>query len=106
MPDEERQWFPPLNCQECYSIRMTEAAFNLEVKADGRVQLPAGLRERLQLTTGSRLIVRVQDAGHAELVTAAALASELRGFLREDGSSMADELLRDRRAEVAREQQE
>lgn len=95
-----------LTCQTCYPDTMTEAAFSLEVKADGRVQLPADLRQRLQLTAGSRLIVRVQDAGHAELITAAALAGELRGLLQEDGPSLVNELLTDRREDVAHEAQE
>lgn len=82
---------------------MTESAYQLEVKGDGRVQLPAELRQRLHLSTGSRLIVRVQDAGHAELITAAALAAELRGLFREDGPSLVGELLAERREEARRE---
>ncbi|GGK11064.1 hypothetical protein GCM10008955_00420 [Deinococcus malanensis] len=74
-----------------------------EVKAGGRVPLPAELRQHLQLTTGSRLIIRVQDAGHAELVTSAALAAELRGLLKDDGPSLSDELTTERHEEARRE---
>lgn len=82
---------------------MIHCAYQLEVKADGRVQLPAELRASLHLTTGSRLIIRVQDAGHAELVTASALAAELRGLLKNDGPSLADELITERHAQAPRE---
>jgi len=37
---------------------MSETAYQLEVKPDGRVQLPLELRKQLQ--RGSRLIVRVR----------------------------------------------
>ena len=83
---------------------MTETAYQLEVKPDGRVQLPAELRNQLQLKSGSRLIVRVHDAGHAELVTLSALAAELRGSFNDGGPSLVDELLEDRRQEAQREQ--
>ena len=83
---------------------MTETAYQLEVKPDGRVQLPLELRNQLQLKSGSRLIVRVHDAGHAELLTMNALAAELRGYFKDGGPSMVDELLDDRRQEVQREQ--
>ena len=83
---------------------MTETAYQLEVKPDGRVQLPLELRNQLQLKSGSRLIVRVHDAGHAELVTMSALAAELRGYFKDGGPSMVDELLEDRRQEAQREQ--
>jgi len=83
---------------------MTETAYQLEVKPDGRVQLPLELRNQLQLKSGSRLIVRVRDAGHAELVTTSALAAELRGYFGQDGPPMVDELLDDRRQEVQHEQ--
>ena len=83
---------------------MLETAYQLEVKSDGRVQLPAELRQQLQLKSGSRLIVRVHDAGHAELVTMSALAAELRGYFKDSGPSMVDELLEDRRQDNQREQ--
>ncbi|GGR20067.1 SpoVT/AbrB domain-containing protein [Deinococcus ruber] len=82
---------------------MTQYAYQLEVKADGRVQLPLELRQSLNLTNGSRLIVQVQDTGHATLVTAAALAADLRGCLQDDGPSIVEELLDDRRQEVTDE---
>lgn len=83
---------------------MTEPAFTLEVRPDGRVQLPAGLRTQLGLAPGSRLIVRVRDEGHAELITAEALAHELQGVLAvNDGRSLSEELVQERHAEAERE---
>lgn len=83
---------------------MIETAYQLEVKPDGRVQLPLELRRQLQLQSGSRLVVRVRDAGHAELITTNALAAELRGYFKDGGPPMVDELLNDRRQEAQREQ--
>lgn len=83
---------------------MSKTAYQLEVKPDGRVQLPLELRKQLQLQSGSRLVVRVRDAGHAELITTSALAAELRGSLEASGPSLVDELIDDRRQEVQREQ--
>ena len=83
---------------------MPKTAYQLEVKQDGRVQLPLEMRNQLQLKSGSRLIVRVQDAGHAELITMSALSAELRGYFKDTGPSMVDELIEDRRQEVQREQ--
>jgi len=83
---------------------MSKTAYQLEVKPDGRVQLPLELRKQLQLQSGSRLVVRVRDAGHAELITTSALAAELRGSLKASGPSLVDELIDDRRQEVQREQ--
>ncbi|MFD1734748.1 hypothetical protein ACFSC4_30690 [Deinococcus malanensis] len=45
----------------------------------------------------------MQDAGHAELVTSAALAAELRGLLKDDGPSLSDELTTERHEEARRE---
>jgi len=83
---------------------MSKTAYQLEVKPDGRVQLPLELRKQLQLQSGSQLVVRVRDAGHAELITTSALAAELRGSLEASGPSLVDELIDDRRQEVQREQ--
>jgi AbrB family looped-hinge helix DNA binding protein len=84
---------------------MTSPSYTIEVKENGRVNLPAGLRQALQLTSGDRLLVRVSGEGRAELVTASTLIREARGLyrhLRGEGSGV-DELIADRRAEAERE---
>lgn len=84
---------------------MTALSYTIEVKENGRVNLPAGLRSQLHLNAGDKLMVRVSGEGRAELVTASAVVKEARGLyrhLRGEGS-VADELITERHAEAARE---
>lgn len=84
---------------------MTEASYKIEVKENGRVNLPADLRERLKVKPGDHLLIRVQGEGRAELVTASVAVREARGLyahLRGE-TSPVDELLAERRAEAQRE---
>ena len=84
---------------------MTSLSYTIEVKENGRVNLPAGLRSQLQLNAGDKLLIRVSGEGRAELVTASAVVKEARGLyrhLRGEGS-VVDELIRERHAEAARE---
>lgn len=84
---------------------MTQLSYTIEVKENGRVNLPAGLRSQLHLNAGDKLMVRVSGEGRAELVTASTVVKESRGLyrhLRGEGS-VTDELIGERHAEAARE---
>ncbi|PNY79241.1 AbrB/MazE/SpoVT family DNA-binding domain-containing protein [Deinococcus koreensis] len=84
----------------------TTEAFSLEVKENGRVFLPVAFRQRLGVQSGDRLIARVTEEGKAELVTAGHALAVTRGMfahLVTDGTSLADELIQERRAEAGRE---
>lgn len=54
--------------------------FSVTVKENGRVNLPSGLRNRLQLHEGEDLIFRVRDDGSAEVITRTVLAQRGRGL--------------------------
>lgn len=70
----------------------------------GRVVLPAAVRARLGLSTGSRLLLDTEADGSLRLRPYRAVADRGRGFLTELGSgSMVDELLEERRAAAAAE---
>ncbi|WP_152545036.1 AbrB/MazE/SpoVT family DNA-binding domain-containing protein [Deinococcus phoenicis] len=81
-------------------------AFTLEVKENGRVFLPVAFRQSMGIEPGERLIARVTEKGKAELVTAGHAVASARGMfahLVPDGVSLADELVRERHEEAARE---
>lgn len=84
---------------------MTHPSYTIEVKENGRVNLPAGLRSQLNLSAGDKMTVRVSGEGRAELVTASTVLREARGLyrhLRGEGS-VTDELIGERHAEAVRE---
>jgi AbrB family looped-hinge helix DNA binding protein len=71
----------------------------------GRLVLPARLRQRLNLHTGDRLIVIVDDEGGFRVVPAREQIRRLRGLYRDlaPGRSLVDELIAERREEARRE---
>jgi AbrB family looped-hinge helix DNA binding protein len=85
-----------MNHVEHYSVNLGER---------GRLVLPSKLRQRLDLHTGDRLIVTVDDEGGFRVVPARVLAQRLRGLYRDryPGRSLADELIAERREEARRE---
>jgi AbrB family looped-hinge helix DNA binding protein len=73
----------------------------------GRVVIPADMRRALGLTEGSVLTAVVEGEGRLVLEDRRALVARLRGsWAADDGRSMVDELLEDRRAEAALEHAE
>lgn len=71
----------------------------------GRILLPASVRRQSGLEPGTRLVVRVHD-GRVELVTVAGAVRAAQALVRRHvkaGTSLVDELLRERRAEARRE---
>lgn len=84
----------------------TIEAFTLEVKENGRVFLPVAFRQSMGVQSGDRLIARVTEKGKAELVTARNAVVSARGMfahLVSDGSSLAGELIQERREEAGQE---
>lgn len=82
----------------------------LTVSDNGRVLIPAALREQLGMKPGTRLYAEVRD-GSLVLTSASQRAIERRAYfdrlMREldlaPGRSLVDELIAERRAEAARE---
>ena len=68
----------------------------------GRVVIPAQIRRELGIEQGSELVALV-DGEAVVLVPRAALKRRLRSIFADVPTSMRDELLEERRAEVARE---
>lgn len=80
---------------------------DVSVRVDklGRILLPAGVRKAAGFGPDTRLMVRVQ-AGHVELMTVEAAVRAAQEIVRSRlpaRRSLADELIRERRAEARRE---
>jgi AbrB family looped-hinge helix DNA binding protein len=74
----------------------------MAVGPKGRVVIPVEIRRRLGLTEGSQLVAVVEGDG-VLLLPRAAVKKRLRGMFAAVGTSMATELIRDRRAAAAEE---
>jgi AbrB family looped-hinge helix DNA binding protein len=75
------------------------------IAAGGRIVIPARLRQELGLRTGDRVILDVDDGELRlrSLDAAIRQAQELVAAYVPEGVSLADELIRERREEAARE---
>lgn len=74
----------------------------LSVGPKGRVVIPAEIRRQLGLVVGSELVASVEGDG-VLLLPRLAVKRQLRGMFAGVGTSMAQELVRDRRAAAAKE---
>jgi AbrB family looped-hinge helix DNA binding protein len=68
----------------------------------GRVVIPAGIRRELGIHEGSELVALIQDGG-VLLLPRAEVKRRLRGMFAEVKSSLAEELIGDRRREASSE---
>lgn len=78
---------------------------SVKLEESGRILIPAKIRRKLNLKAGSHLLVRVDETG-LEISTREQALARARGRLRRyipDGRNLSEELLRERREEVARE---
>jgi AbrB family looped-hinge helix DNA binding protein len=71
----------------------------------GRLVLPASVRTELGITPGTRMLLSTDDDGSLRLRPFRSVADASLGLFASvgDGSSMAEELIAERRAEAARE---
>jgi len=74
----------------------------LSVGPKGRVVIPVEIRRQLGLEEGSQLVALVEGEG-VLLLPRAAVKERLRGIFAGVRTSMAEELIRDRRAAAAKE---
>jgi AbrB family looped-hinge helix DNA binding protein len=74
----------------------------VEVGPKGRVVIPAAIRRELGIAEGSQLVALVEGGG-VVLLPRAEVRRRLRGMFAGVGTSMAAELVRDRRREARRE---
>lgn len=77
----------------------------IQIGPQGRLVVPAALRRELGLQPGQRLLVRVKD-GALILETRQAVKRRLRARFQnvDPNISLADELIKERRAEAVREE--
>jgi AbrB family looped-hinge helix DNA binding protein len=82
--------------------------FSVTLGERGRLVLPAELRRQLSLNPGDRLVITMEEDGSFRVISARELARRLRGLLADlsSGTSLADELIADRREEARREESE
>jgi AbrB family looped-hinge helix DNA binding protein len=80
----------------------------LTLGARGRIVLPAEVCRLLELKEGDGIILKVEKDRRLTLFSVASAVRSVRGMYKHlnAGGSMADELIRERREEVAREERE
>ena len=77
----------------------------LKVGPKGRVVIPAPIRRQLGLHEGSELVAVLEDDG-VLLLPREAIRKQLRSLFRDMPSSLADELIAERRAAALEESRE
>ena len=79
--------------------------YRVQIAANGRMVLPAGLRQQLHVEGGGLLIIR-EDEGRLVLESVDDAIRRAQALVRRyapDAQGVADELLAERRADAARE---
>jgi AbrB family looped-hinge helix DNA binding protein len=85
---------------ETYTTRMEKS---------GRILIPAAVRRHLGLSEGSQVLVKVEESGALRVTSRSQALARVRQEIRKyipAGQDLAEELIRDRRAEVEREGEE
>jgi AbrB family looped-hinge helix DNA binding protein len=84
------------------------AARHVRIAPGGRVVIPAEFRKALGLAVGDDLVIELKE-GELQLRSLDAAIRRVQDMVRRyvpEGVSLADELIRERREEAAREEQE
>lgn len=85
---------------ETYTTRMEKS---------GRILIPVAVRRQLRLSEGSRVLVKVDASGALQVTSRSQALAKVRAEIQKyipAGQDLAEELIRDRRAEVEREDAE
>ncbi|MGB7720792.1 MAG: AbrB/MazE/SpoVT family DNA-binding domain-containing protein [Bryobacteraceae bacterium] len=83
--------------------------YTTRLEKSGRILIPAAVRRQLGLSEGSQVLVKVEEAGALEVTSRSQALAKVREEIRKyipAGQDLAGELIRDRRAEVEREDEE
>jgi len=91
-----------------YAAAGDEASVKVRLGPDGRIVVPAAMREALGLKEGDVLFARL-EGGEIKLLTAKAAMLRAQAVMRQfvpDGVSLVDELIAERRREAERESRE
>lgn len=99
-------WAVPTMCHNTAMAHTTEyERYDVHLGERGRLVLPAPVRERLALRDGDRLVLTVEPTGRMILVSLRDQVRKSQGLFRDVAPevSLADELIRERREETAKE---
>ena len=87
-----------------YDCYMAHRENHVTVGERGRLVLPSSVRRELNLKPGTQMLLSTEQDGSLRLRPYRVVAEQNRGVLRDlAGGSMVEELLAERRAEAARE---
>jgi AbrB family looped-hinge helix DNA binding protein len=74
--------------------------YTLDIEPEGRLTLPKEIQTMLNLESGDRLILTLEDNGKLQLVSLKQQVKKLRGLLKyKSPDSLVDELIQERRQE-------
>ena len=80
--------------------------YTTRLEKSGRILVPASVRRRLGLSEGSQVVVKVESSGELGITTSSQSLPKVRQEILKyvpRGRDLAEELIRDRRDEVVRE---
>jgi AbrB family looped-hinge helix DNA binding protein len=83
--------------------------YTTRLEKSGRILIPAVVRRHLGLSEGSQVLVKVEESGALQVTSRSQALAKVRQEIRKyipAGQDLAEELIRDRRAEAEREDQE
>ena len=81
----------------------------MRLEKSGRILIPAAVRRHLGLCEGSQVLLKVEERGALQVTTRSQALAKVREEIRKyipAGQDLAEELIRDRRAEVEGEDEE
>jgi AbrB family looped-hinge helix DNA binding protein len=83
--------------------------YTTRLERSGRILIPAAVRRQLGLSEGSQVVVKVDESGALQVTSRLRALDQAREEIRKyipAGRDLADELIQDRRAERAHEDEE
>lgn len=83
--------------------------YTTRLEKSGRILIPAAVRRQLGLSEGSQVLLKVEESGTLQVTSRSQALAKVREEIRKyipAGRDLAEELIRDRRAEVEREDEE
>ena len=83
--------------------------YTTRLEKSGRILIPAAVRRQLGLSEGSQVLLKVEESGTLQVTSRSQALAKVREEIRKyipAGQDLAGELIRDRRAEVEREDEE
>lgn len=83
--------------------------YTTRLEKSGRILIPAAVRRHLGLCQGSQVLVKVEESGALQVTSRSQALAKARQDVRKyipAGRDLAQELIRDRRTEVEREDEE